>query len=151
MSQHTSKLKELKDENKSKGIHCQDIFKPLVISTSAPSWRVGLLLLMAASSQATCCCRWTTSTSRTWATMMLCESCGRSCPRWGPSASWASMGGPLFYASMNLPTLFTSYKDYRVLTSVIIPYSYSSKGESNFSSLEYESVLVTHFQIIKWV
>ena len=33
MSQHTSKLEELKDEKKSKGIHCQDIFTKILITS----------------------------------------------------------------------------------------------------------------------
>ena len=33
MSQHTSKLKELKDENKSKIIHCQDTFTKILITS----------------------------------------------------------------------------------------------------------------------
>ena len=33
MSQHTSKLKELKDENKSKRIHCQDTFVKILITS----------------------------------------------------------------------------------------------------------------------
>ena len=33
MSQHTSKLKELKDENKSKRIHCQDTFTKILITS----------------------------------------------------------------------------------------------------------------------
>ena len=33
MSQHTSKLKELKDENKSKRIHCQDTVTKILITS----------------------------------------------------------------------------------------------------------------------
>ena len=33
MSQHTSKLEELKDENKPKRIHCQDTFTKILITS----------------------------------------------------------------------------------------------------------------------
>ena len=33
MSEHTSKWKELKDENKSKRIHCQDSFTKILITS----------------------------------------------------------------------------------------------------------------------